>query len=367
VAIFYAPAPDTQRGYFQRSADLLALLHSIWSVGMTVAPSASEQMMQMITGYWVSQVVRGAAYLSLADHLEHGLSTADEIAKAEGANPDACARLLRACEGLGMVQSNGKTKKFTSTDLLQTLNSRPGSLRGLALALGEPGHWLPWGRFTDVLKSGEPQAVNALGMGIFEYYKTAPQEAAAFTAGMSGMTAMVSSEVVRLLDTKPYAKAIDVGAAAGALIQALLLANPKLHGISFDRPNVVDGLATPDNPQLDGRLEFIGGDFFQDVPASNLYLLKHVLHDWGDEDNIKILRSCRRAALPGARLAVIEMVIELGGSPFPPIMDMTMMVMGEGRERTLPEYQKLFSEAGFGTIEMTRTATPYMILTADAI
>ena len=332
---------------------------------MTEPPDVRGQMMQMITGYWVSQIVRGAAHLSLAEHLGHGAMTAGEVAAAQGINRDACARFLQACAGLGLVRAEGE--RFGSTDLLQTLRG-PNSLRGLALALAAPGHWLPWGRFLDALKSGKRQTINALGAESFEYYKTAPEEAAAFTEAMTGMTAMVSVEVVRLLDTTPYTKAVDVGGAAGALVQALLLDNPKLVGIVFDLPNVVEGADPGENPKLTSRIQFAGGDFFQKVPAGDLYLLKFILHDWSDEECLTILRNCRRAALPGARLAVLEHLLQPeGGSPFASLMDLNMLVNLPGRERTLPEYHKLLSEAGFGSIEVTPTNSPVMLLTADAV
>jgi hypothetical protein len=184
---------------------------------------------------------------------------------------------------------------------------------------------------------------------------------------MTGGTALVSAEVVRLLETTPYTKAVDVGGAAGALVQALLLDNPKLEGIVFDLPNVVEGAAPGKNPELANRIQFAGGDFFKQVPAGDLYLLKWVLHDWSDQDCLTILRNCRRAALPGARLVVVEALFEPEAEPFTPLADLNMMILLTGRERTLPEYQKLFSEAGFGSIEVMGTNSHLMILTADAV
>ena len=333
---------------------------------MTETPDVRSQMMQMITGYWTTQIVRGAAHLSLAEHLDHGTITAAEIAEAEGISHDACARLLQACAGLGLVRAEGE--RFAATELLQTLRAGPNSLRGWALCQAAPGHWLPWGRFLDALRSGERQTLGTLGAEIFEYYKTVPDEAAAFTEAMTGMTGIVSAEVARLLETTPYTKAVDVGGAAGAFVQTLLLHNPKLEGIVFDLPNVVESANPAEIPELANRIQFAGGDFLQQVPAGDLYLLKWILHNWSDDDCLTILRNCRRAALPGARLVVVEQLLEPeASSPFTPLMDLNMLVMLTGRERTLPEYQKLFSEAGFGSIEVTRTNSPMMLLTADAV
>ena len=137
----------------------------------------------------------------------------------------------------------------------------------------------------------------------------------------------------------------------------------------FDLPNVAPSAnAAANEAGLAERIRAVGGDFFKSVPEGDLYLLKYILHDWSDEECLTILRNCREAAKPAARIAVVEQLLEPEtGSPFTPLMDLNMLVMLSGRERTLDEYQNLFSSAGFGQISITRTHSPMTILAADAI
>lgn len=326
-------------------------------------PAPPQQMMQMIGGFWITQIVHAAARYALADHLAREPMTAQAFADAEGLDPRAAERFLRACAGLGLVTMDGC--RYGTTDLLDTLRKdHPRSLRGFALSQPAPGHWLPWGRLADALKTGKRQTVATLGADIFDYYRTAPDEAAAFTEAMSGTTIASAAEVGRLLDTSASSCAVDVGGAAGAVLFSVLQANPRLRGIVLDLPNIVpDAQAAAKAAGLHDRVEIVGGDFFETVPEGDLYLLKYILHDWDDAACIRILRNCRKAARPGARIAIIEVLLE-AGDVVASLMDLNMLVMSTGRERTLDEYRDLLAAAGFGGVTVTRTRTPMVILTA---
>ncbi|TXH33087.1 MAG: methyltransferase [Rhodospirillaceae bacterium] len=329
-------------------------------------PAPPQQMMQMIGGFWITQIVHAAARYALADHLAREPMTAQAFADAEDLDHQAAARFLRACVGLGLVTRDGS--RYGSTDLLDTLRKdHPRSLRGFALSQPAPGHWLPWGRFADALKTGERQTVATLGADIFDYYRTAPDEAAAFTDAMSGTTIASAAEVARLLDMSGFSCAVDVGGAAGAMLFAVLQANPHLKGIVFDLPNIIPtAQAAAEAAGVRDRVEIVGGDFFETIPEGDFYLLKYILHDWDNAACIRILRNCRRVARPGARIAVIEVLIETGGV-VAPLMDLNMLVMSTGRERTLDEYRDLLVAGGFGDVTVTRTRTPMVILTATAV
>jgi SAM-dependent methyltransferase len=331
------------------------------------ASTAPQQMLQMITGYWVTQVVHGTARFSLADHLQRGPMTAEAFADTAGLDRLATVRFLRACASLGLVKVAGG--RFFTTDLLDTLRKEnPQSLRGFALSQPAPGHWLPWGRFADALKSGKRQTIAALGAEIFEYFGTTPVEAAAFTEAMSGLTVAVAEEVARLLDTTGLMRAVDVGGAAGTLLFSVLRANPRLEGVVFDIPTVVaSATSAAREAGLGQRVEVIDGDFFDSVPEGDLYLLKYILHDWDDASCVRILRNCRRAVRPGGRVAIVEMLLgEVGEQAFAPLMDLNMLVMLPGRERTLDEYRRLITDGGFGEVTLTPTNTPMTILSATA-
>ncbi|WP_231646119.1 acetylserotonin O-methyltransferase [Mycolicibacterium mengxianglii] len=317
-----------------------------------------DRMMGMLTGFWVSQIVRAAAVFNLADHLASGIDTPDAIADVESTDPDATRRLMRTCASLGLVTSTDGVH-FTATSLLGTLRKDdPNSLRGMVLATGAPGHWLPWSRFPDAVRSGDQQIKAALGTfdTIFDYYAEHVDEAGLFTEGMSNLSAAAAIEAAKVIDTRDVDSALDIGGANGEVIRAMMRANPVLRGGVFDLPHVVpDALEAARNDGLQERFTAIGGDFFESIPAADLYVVKYILHDWDDESCIRILKNCRAALQEGGRIVVIDYIVgELGEPGTAPIMDMNMLVMTGGRERDITEFDALFQSAGLRRTTVSR-------------
>jgi O-methyltransferase domain len=327
-----------------------------------------ERMMQMLTGFFVTQIAGAVATYSIGDHLAKGPATAEKIATIEGIDSAATFRLLRACGSIGLVScDDGLT--FSATPLLGTLRTNvPGSLHSLAIAWSAPGHWLPWGRFSDAIRTGRPQTVPALGATIFDYYAQQPEEAAAFTNAMHGFTSGVAQEVARLVDTATAKLAVDIGGASGTLVHSLMTANPQLQGIILDLPDVVpSATAAAAALGLAERSSVLAGDFFASVPEADLYLLKHILHDWNDGQAVRILENCRRAMRPSGRVIVIELLLGEMGEPGPaPFMDLNMMVMLPGRERSLSEYRALLKQAGFRLDKSSPTRSSMAVIEAVA-
>jgi O-methyltransferase domain/Dimerisation domain len=320
---------------------------------------AHQQMTEMMFGFAVSQIIRTAADLNLADHLAAGPRTADEIAEHEGSAPATTLRLMRACAAFGLVTTDGEAR-FHGTALLDTLRSdAPRSLRAMAMAVTNTGHWLPWIRFGESVRTGHSQAHNALGMDFFDYLEQNPSQALEFSAAMSNGTAVWARDLAGLIDTTNVRRVVDVGGANGTLLALLQTANPALHGIVFDRPNIARDAEV--HIELNGfaeRTEVVGGDFFESVPPGDLYLLKFILHDWDDESCVKILRRCREAMEPGGRIAIFELIVgDDGKDNLGVLMDLNMLAVVNGRERTLTEFDALLQRAG-----LRRTA----VLTADS-
>ena len=167
-------------------------------------------MLQMITGYWVTQIVGAVASLGIVDHVAKGTHEPEALARACSADADAMKRLLRACASLGLLACS-EDGGYRVTPLGETLGSAPGSMRGMAIAQAAPGHWLPWGRLRDAVASGTRQTPATLGSEIFEYYGAHPEEASAFSGAMAGLSAMVARDVVENLDTRGVARVVDVG------------------------------------------------------------------------------------------------------------------------------------------------------------
>jgi hypothetical protein len=327
------------------------------------------QMFQMIVGFAVSQVVRNAALFSFAEHLARGPRTAVAIAEAESLNVDATFRLMRACASLGLVTYEGDSG-FAATPLLRTLHKDdPNSLRGTALAQADSCHWLPWGRLAEAIRSGEPQDLAALGCSTWEHLAKTPAEAEAFTQFMDASSLRISREAATLIDTRSTSVAMDIGGASGTLVHALMKQNEALQGVVFDLPHIVPAaMKAAENLRLRDRFTVAGGDFFSSIPPADLYLLKWILHDWEDDACISILKNCRRSINPGGRIILIEMMIgEIGTPGIATLVDLTMLVLHGGRERSLHEYKTLLSATGFRFTGVTTTSTPFVLIEAIAI
>ena len=202
-------------------------------------------------------------------------------------------------------------------------------------------------------------------MHIFEYLQQNPELAQEFTGAMEGVTSLWALDVVSGLDTSDVALAVDVGGANGALLRLLQQANPALRGIVFDRPHVAAAVAV----DIAGdRTEVIGGDFFESVPAADLYLLKFILHDWDDESCVKILSRCREAMVPGGRIAIIDFLIGDRDDPgVMALMDLNMLAVAVGKERALAEFDALLAKAGLRRIAVQTSDSPQSIIEAVAV
>ena len=185
---------------------------------------------------------------------------------------------------------------------------------------------------------------------------------------MHGFTSGVAQEVARLVDTATAKLAVDIGGSSGTLVHSLMTANPQLHGIILDLSDVVpSATAAAAALGLAERSSVLAGDFFASVPEADLYLLKHILHDWNDGQAVRILENCRHAMRPGGRVIVIELLLGEIGEPGPaPSMDLNMMVMLPGRERSLSEYRALLKQAGFRLDKSSPTRSSMAVIEAVA-
>src|ERR1700733_674172 len=179
----------------------------------TGSPDAHAHMFELIVAYRKSQIVRAAAMMSLAERCASGAGTAESIAIAEAADPSATARSLRACTAMGLLTCADE-KHFSGTPLLDVLRrDAVGSQWGFAVSLPAPGNWLPWGQLPEVMRSGRSQAENVIGGNLYQYYQQHPEEGDAFTAGVSGFSAIAGAQAGKLLGTGNVRLAGDGGGA----------------------------------------------------------------------------------------------------------------------------------------------------------
>ena len=320
-----------------------------------VAASASEptaadmrQLQFLLHGYRLTQALHVAASLRLADLLNDGPKTAEELAAATRANGDALYRVLRALAGIGVFAETPE-HRFTLTPLATLLREdHPLSARAqiLYVAGGEP--YRAWSHLLPGVMTGENPFEQVFGASHFQYMAQHPASNEVFNQAMSSNSRQAARAIVAAYDFAEAGKVVDIAGGQGVLIAAILRAHPALRGVLFDQPHVVTG-ARPllEAAGVAGRCELASGDFFAAVPPGDTYTLRHILHDWDDDHSVAILRSCAQALAPGGRILVIESVIEPGNDPSPAkFLDVMMFVMNGGRERTTEEYQRLFAAAG---------------------
>jgi hypothetical protein len=324
-------------------------------------------MTDLIFGFWTAQAIHAAAVLGVADHIEAGPKTAEELAGLVGAHGPSLHRLLRALASVGIFEEDDRGR-FAPTPLGSTLRSGvPGSLRDTAISMLDDAHERCWSDLLHSLRTGEVACDRAFGMSIWDYYARHPEDERAFNGAMTGLSQMVGGAVVEAYDFSPFAKIVDVAGGQGSLLSQILRATPNARGVLFDAPRVVEGAG----PNLEAagvadRVERVGGDFFESVPdGGDLYALKWIVHDWDDERSVAILRNCRRAMHPGARLLLIESVIPPGNGPmWGKFLDLNMMVITGGKERTEREFADLLAAAGLRLTRVMPTKSPVSVVEA---
>jgi len=309
-------------------------------------------LLQLVTGYWVSQAIYVAAKLGIADLLKDGPKSSDELAQATGTHARSLYRLLRALASVG-VFAEAEDGRFGLTPLGECLQTGiPGSVRALTMMTSSEGWYRAWGDLLHSVRTGETAFNHVFGMDLWQYAAQNPEAAALVTEAMAEFTTQVSTAVVTAYDFSRFSKIVDVGGGNGTLLLSILQANPQMSGVLFDLPYVVEDarkhIAATD---LTGRCEVVAGDFFASVPSGgDAYILKNIIHGWDDEHALKILQNCHRAMAENGKLLLVEGVIPPGNEPFRgKLVDLHMLVIagGGGCERTEAEYRALFAAAGF--------------------
>jgi DNA-binding transcriptional ArsR family regulator len=333
-----------------------------------VPPSAA--MLEMILNAWASQAITAAADLGIADALADGPLSAEELATAVGADADALGRLLRALSSRGIFRRR-RDGRYELTPLADTLRSdAPMSVAGMARFVGSPQHREHWSHFTDAIRTGEPAVPKLRGKPMFEYLADEPEFAAIFNDAMTSSSGTAIAAVTTGYDFSRYATIIDVGGGHGRLLSAILEATPQARGVLFDLPDVVAGApAVFSEFHVQDRVTVVPGSFFDAVAdGGDAYVLKHVIHDWPDDDAVTILGNVRKAAVPGTHVVLLEFVIpghdrEFAGK----WADLEMLLAAGARERTAPEYAQLLSRAGFRMTRVVQTASPLSVVEAIAV
>jgi len=322
-------------------------------------------VLQWITDTWATRAVAAFARLHGPDELAHEALTVHELATAMSVDVDALARLLRALAILGVVV-RADAGRWRLGDVGQCLRSDvPGSMRSLLLIESNPAHALPWSRCEHSIRTGQPATGPSLGCDIWSYYESNPDQAQEFAGAMTSLSALAIGAVLAAYDFSQVRCVVDVAGSHGAFLSAVLQRVPEARGILFDLPHVIASAEAPLRAaSVADRVETRSGSFFESVPSGgDTYLLKQILHDWNDDDCVRILRAIAAAMPTTARLLVVELLIDDQGPVTPaPFVDLNMLVMLAGRERTLPEFEALFARANLQLTKHWATQSPNVVL-----
>ena len=323
-----------------------------------------ETLRQISAGYAVSRALHAVADLGVADALGDSPRSAADLAKSVGADPDALDRILRLLSSYGVFEAADHGYRHSPASRLLR-SDQPGSVRNLARMFGLSINWSAYHEFGHTIRTGRPATEKSLPEGFWEYFSKHPEESAIFNGAMAGKAQAQVPAVVAAYDFSRFERIGDIGGGRGHLLQAVLQAAPKAKGVLFDLPHVVaDAAATRSD-----RLELHAGDFFKDpLPACDGYIIMEVIHDWADQESEAILTSIRRAAPAGATLLLVEEIIAEGPGPdWAKVLDVHMLTLLGGKQRTLRQYESLLRAAGFAMKRDIPTPVGVSVIEAAAI
>jgi hypothetical protein len=321
--------------------------------------------MEMTNGFWTTQLLYVAAKLRVADHLADGPKSADELARATGAHGPTLYRVLRALTNVGAFSENDD-HTFALTPLSDLLRSdAPVSMRSWAEMRGEDWLWRSWGALLHSVRTGETAFDHVFGVSPWEYFGNHPEESEVFNGAMTSISRMFNAPVVAAYDFSGIGTLVDVAGGHGSLLAAVLHANPALGGILFDLPQVAEGgRKRMEEEGLSDRCEIRSGSFFEAVPeGGDAYMLKFIIHDWNDDRAGVILRNIHEALPEGGKVLVVDQVVPGPNVPsLSKFLDIEMLAVPNGRERTEEEFRALFEANGFSLSRIVPTASPLSIV-----
>ncbi len=328
--------------------------------------SGTYSILDLIQGSVITQAISVAAKLGVADVLAQGPLPVEEIAVRVGADADAIHRLLRTLSGYGVfVAGDGG---YALTPMAEALREdSPDSMRGLAVLMGHPLLWEIWGQLLESVRTGEASLPKVHGMGAYEFIGSQPEFAEVFFQGMRSMSDLEVGPVVEAYDFSEFATVVDVVGGAGGLLARILDQAPRARGVLFDSKfATANAQAVFEAASVADRYTVTHGGHFDPLPdGANAYILKHILHDFAEEQCLALLRNVREAIAPDGKLLVIEYVLtndnerHLGN-----LIDLWLLLLLGAQERTLAQYTGLLARAGFQVQRAVPTSSPVSVIEA---
>ncbi|MEQ1882751.1 MAG: methyltransferase, partial [Burkholderiales bacterium] len=322
----------------------------------------------IITQYFSSRALYAAAELDVAGALAGGPRHIDDLATSTGTHAPSLYRVLRVLAMNGIF-AEGADGKLSNTPLSNLLRSDvPGSLRDLVLLFGDETSWRSWEGILHAVRTGQAPFEKIYGEKFFDYLQTHPDTAAMFDRAMASSSASTNAAVVKSYDFSGIGTLVDVAGGIGSTLCGIVAATPGLKGIVFDLPHVGErAQAFIASHGLSARCEFVSGSFFEAVPpGAGAYFMKHILHDWGDEDCAKILATCRLAMPTNSRLLICERIVPSGNEASPAkVIDLHMLMTNHGgKERAEKEFRTLLTGSGFSLVRIIQTGSAWSLIEA---
>lgn len=331
--------------------------------------SPTAQIIDMMDGCLIAQLIHLAAELGLADLVEDGPRSVEELGAATGNDTEALYRALRVLASKGVFTETAP-RTFGLTPLAAPLLTRaPDSVRQLATIRGSRAHWRSWTELRHSVRTGQSVFRHLYGTDFWTYLASEPDEAALFNSAMGDEAERLHTAAADAYDLTGARRLVDVGGGRGDLAVTFLERYPEMTAVVFDRPQAIaDAEDRLSGSDVRDRMELVAGDFFTSVPrGGDVYVLSRILHDWDDTNSSVILANVSEAMAPEAKVMVVDAVVPEGDAPHPAkVMDIIMLALHEGKERTEAEFARLFATAGLRHTTTRHTALPISVVVAEA-
>lgn len=326
------------------------------------------QLMQLGMGMFVSQAIFVAAKLGIPDLLASGPRTTEELAIATHTHERSLFRMLRALASVGAFTEIGP-RMFSNTAMTELLmTNHPNSMRDMVLWMNEEPHWAIYSRLIDSVRTGEPIWADVHGEPVFPYlFETNKELGNTFNRAMTSFSQVTIPAILDAYDFSSAATIADIAGGFGHLLAAILKTYPNAQGVLFEAPQVLPGAPSMmERHGVSERVSLVAGDFLQEIPvAADIYVIKHIIHDWYDDTNAKILGNIRASMPDDAKVLIIDAVVPDGNTPhFSKILDLEMLISPGGVERTAAEFEDLITASGFRMTRIIPTHSPVSIVEA---
>lgn len=322
-----------------------------------------EPVLKLLDAFRASKAMFAAVALGVFDRLERGTASAEALAAEVGAQAAALERLLRACVSLGLLTCDGKGFRNTPAAAVYLCGSSPHRLTGY-VCYSDTVLWQLWAHLADAVREGGPRWEQAFGLEgpLWSHFFRTEEAKREFLMGMHGFGQLSSPRLAAAFDLSRFGRVVDLGGGTGHLAVALCRRYPRLRAVVFDLPQAIPlARELAGGTEVAERIDFVAGDFFADpLPEADLFAVGRVLHDWGDDKTRLLLRKIHDRLPAGGALLVAEKLLDddKAGPPDAVLQSLNMLVVTEGRERTLGEYGTLLRGVGFASVEGRRTGSP---------